>query len=68
MCPRKHESDGPTLGPKLTRHAAHLAEECRARRLVVFAGAGVSVSCGLPGWQELIQGLLSEAGIETRVT
>lgn len=51
--------------PMSTSHPPSLREQLRARylegRLVVFAGAGVSVAGGLPSWTGLIQQVLADA-------
>ena len=45
-----------------------LSEEIAKNRLVVFVGAGCSVSSGLPSWKELIHDLLKQYNIETKET
>jgi hypothetical protein len=40
-----------------------LAEYAKAGHLVLFAGAGLSKSAGLPLWPELIEALTTEAGL-----
>jgi len=45
-----------------------LSEEIVKNRLVVFIGAGCSVSAGLPSWKELIYDLLKQYNIETKDT
>lgn len=42
-----------------------LVEAIRNRRAMLFAGAGVSMSVGLPSWSELIKHIQTELGIET---
>lgn len=42
----------------------HLVDAVRARRCVLFAGAGVSRSVGLPSWAELIDHMRAELGLE----
>lgn len=42
-----------------------LADAIRNRRAMLFAGAGVSMSVGLPSWSELITHLKSELRLET---
>ena len=45
-----------------------LSEEIVKNRLVIFIGAGCSVSDGLPSWKELIHDLLKQYNIETKET
>lgn len=45
-----------------------LSEEIVKNRLVVFIGAGCSVSDGRPSWKELIHDLLKQYNVETRET
>ena len=45
-----------------------LSDEIVKNRLIVFVGAGCSVSGRLPSWRELIDGLLNEYHIETKDT
>ncbi|WP_321325354.1 SIR2 family protein [uncultured Parasphingorhabdus sp.] len=40
-----------------------LADAIRNRRAMLFAGAGVSMSVGLPSWSELVEHLQSELGL-----
>jgi hypothetical protein len=40
-----------------------LAEAIRRRRVILFVGAGVSMSVGLPSWQMLIQHMTEEMGL-----
>lgn len=44
-----------------------LAEAIRERRAVLFVGAGVSMSVGLPSWQKLIEHMTAELGIDPRL-
>jgi hypothetical protein len=41
-----------------------LAEAIRQRRAILFVGAGVSMSVGLPSWQKLIEHMAAELGLE----
>jgi hypothetical protein len=41
-----------------------LAETIRKRQAILFVGAGVSMSVGLPSWQKLIEHLVDELGLE----
>ncbi|PXF56930.1 MAG: hypothetical protein C4B58_11745 [Deltaproteobacteria bacterium] len=43
-----------------------LSDEIVKNRLIVFVGAGCSLSAGLPSWRELVDGLLKEYHIETK--
>ncbi len=45
-----------------------LSEEIVKNRLVIFVGAGCSVSAGLPSWKALIYDLLKQYNIETKET
>jgi hypothetical protein len=42
----------------------HLVNAVRDRRCILFAGAGVSMSVGLPSWSELIDHMRCELGVE----
>ena len=59
------------LGPassRLIRVAGDLAEQARLGKLVLFIGAGVSASAGVPQWRALLTGLAERAklGAEER--
>jgi hypothetical protein len=41
-----------------------LVEAVRARRSILFAGAGVSMAVGLPSWRQLIDHMRSELGLD----
>jgi hypothetical protein len=45
---------------------AELAEQIRQRRTILFAGAGLSMSVGLPSWDELIGHMKEELGLDAR--
>jgi tetratricopeptide (TPR) repeat protein len=45
-----------------------LAEEMYKKRLVIFTGAGCSISAGLPSWKNLIESLLEKYQIKTEDT
>lgn len=54
-------------GPGLTDASPHLdelARAIRARQAILFAGAGLSMSVGLPSWQDLIDHMCEELGID----
>lgn len=44
-------------------HLSKLAEDIAQRRLVLFVGAGVSMSVGLPSWNDLVAHMCSELGL-----
>jgi hypothetical protein len=44
-----------------------LAEAISARRVILFVGAGVSMSVGLPSWQALIDHMAKELGVDQEV-
>jgi hypothetical protein len=52
----------PDLSPELVATARGLAADAAAGKLVLFMGAGVSASAGLPLWRELISDLAQEVG------
>jgi hypothetical protein len=41
-----------------------LARSIRERRAILFAGAGLSMSVGLPSWSQLVQHMRDELGLE----
>jgi hypothetical protein len=41
-----------------------LSRSIAERRAILFAGAGLSVSLGLPSWRELIENMCAELGLE----
>ncbi|TIP20079.1 MAG: Sir2 family NAD-dependent protein deacetylase, partial [Mesorhizobium sp.] len=41
-----------------------LAKAIRERNAVLFVGAGVSMSVGLPSWEKLIERMASELGLD----
>jgi hypothetical protein len=50
--------------PPISGDLGALAEAIRARRAILFAGAGLSMSVGLPSWRELIEHMCQELGLE----
>ena len=44
--------------------ATRLAGEARRNRLVLFLGAGISASAGLPGWVGLLEALANDVGLD----
>jgi hypothetical protein len=44
-----------------------LAKAIKERRAILFVGAGVSMSVGLPSWQKLIEHMAAELGIEQQM-
>lgn len=44
-----------------------LVDALRARQVILFVGAGVSRTLGLPSWQELIDHIAAEVGYDPRV-
>jgi hypothetical protein len=53
------------LDAGLVSHAQRLAEHAAAGRLVLFIGAGVSRSAGLPNWDGLLRQLAADAEMTT---
>jgi hypothetical protein len=51
---------------RLEKVVVSIAQNARARQLVLFVGAGVSMGAGLPGWQGLLDSLASEARDDKR--
>lgn len=51
------------ISPVALSKARELAEVGRRRGLALFLGAGVSVSAGLPSWNDLLQQLAGDIGI-----
>ena len=52
------------LGPDLLATAVELAGRVRDGSLALFLGAGVSMSAGLPSWEDLIEDLSAKAGVD----
>lgn len=53
----------PDLTPQMLKKARSIAELGREQGLALFLGAGVSVSAGLPSWNDLLQRLAGDIGI-----
>lgn len=51
------------LGENLEKVARDLAEHAKKGELVLFLGAGVSASAGLPNWKDLLELLAKSAGV-----
>lgn len=51
-------------GPAIASSYGELIEAIRRRRCILFAGAGVSMSVGLPSWSQLIEHMRNELGID----
>ena len=41
-----------------------LAQSVKERRAILFVGAGVSMSVGLPSWETLIEHMVDELGLD----
>lgn len=54
------------LGARGRQAAESLAQHARRGDLVVFVGAGVSASAGLPAWQRLLDDVARELGLDDR--
>src|SRR3954471_15898292 len=54
--------EGKSMRPKLI--PAELAQAVADGRAILFAGAGLSMTVGLPSWAELIEHMAREVGIE----
>jgi hypothetical protein len=48
----------------MTSELTALADAVRERRALLFAGAGLSMSVGLPSWRQLIEHMCAELGID----
>jgi hypothetical protein len=55
----------PELSTEALAKARSLAEVGRSQGLALFLGAGVSVSAGLPSWNDLLQLLAGDIGISS---
>lgn len=59
---RRNPTYATELGPELSATAARLSEEAKGGNLVVFVGAGVSATAGLPAWQRLLDDVAKRLG------
>jgi hypothetical protein len=50
--------------PRAAHAYGELVEAIRARRCMLFAGAGVSMAVGLPSWTKLIEHMRKELGLD----
>lgn len=55
------------LSHALMVHSKRLAQHARDGDLVLFLGAGVSMGCGLPNWDGLLNALATQVGIGPEV-
>jgi hypothetical protein len=60
------EKPEPDIGRDDERHVADLARAIRERRVILFAGAGLSAGLGLPSWQDFIGRLGTELGFDAK--
>ncbi|WP_081637211.1 SIR2 family protein [Gordonia terrae] len=63
---RSENADHWQLTPGQVRVAQDLGTRARDGDLALFLGAGVSMSAGLPGWNELLLELGSRAGVDAK--
>lgn len=54
----------PDLDASLRMAAGELADHARSGNLVVFVGAGVSATAGLPAWQSLLDRVGTDLGLD----
>ena len=55
---------GASLVLSIMSEIAELASSIAKRQTILFVGAGVSMSVGLPSWQKLIDHLIDELGLK----
>jgi hypothetical protein len=53
--------------PDYSKEIEDLARSIRQRRALLFVGAGISMSVGLPSWDRLIQHMVEELGIDPAI-
>jgi hypothetical protein len=61
---RRGEHGGWDLPDQLLRVAEQLGDRARRGQLAVFIGAGVSAAAGLPTWEQLVDELAEQSGLD----
>ncbi|MDP2439606.1 MAG: SIR2 family protein [archaeon] len=60
---QKRQSSFASIPPRLRTKANELARMATDGQLALFVGAGVSMGCGLPSWNQLLEHLATAAGL-----